>query len=296
MNEDIQREIERSLRERGRLRIERHAPQDVSPERELARLDAHVKTVAGRHLATMFDEEDAREAQAFPLQRDADFAGFKTQRQVTKHTLAYLRDTLAERPAISAYKVPRGSRIFSPPYDTDWGVGAAQAFFARLDGHVTSVSVPNGLSAGGVGFFLTTNEPALVSIVPFGEYNWTWIAFANLPFARTRGGMGITIYTDGNPDPTQSREQVLWDASGFQTFHGASGRGAIADAASPAFGFGTVPLAPALLNMVPGSHYLVWIWCWQTCAGLKEDDPYIGFMNFEMPAVSIDAGAPLVIR
>ena len=107
--------------------------------------------------------------------------------------------------------------------------------------------------------------------------------------------MGITIYTDSEPQPTMSRQPVLWSVSGMTSWKGANGSGRIADAASPAFGLGTVPLAPALVNMVPGSRYLVWVWCWQT-SRLEKDDAFIAFLNFHMPFVTIDAGPPIVIH
>jgi hypothetical protein len=107
--------------------------------------------------------------------------------------------------------------------------------------------------------------------------------------------MGITIYTNSEPQPTMSRQPVLWSVSGMTTLSGQKGSGRIADAASPAFGFGTVPLAPALVNLVPGSRYLVWVWCWQT-ARLEKDDPFIAFLGFSLPFVTIDAGPPILIH
>ena len=56
-----------------------------------------------------------------------------------------------------------------------------------------------------------------------------------------------------------------------------------------------MPLAPALVNMVPGSRYLVWVWCWQI-SRLAENDPFIAFLSFLMPFVTVDAGPPLVIH
>ena len=153
----------------------------------------------------------------------------------------------------------------------------------------------NGFSAAGIGFYLTTNEPVLAAITPQGTYDWNWVAFENLPFARSRGGMGITIYTNSEPQPTMSRQPVLWSASGMTSFSGQQGSGRIADAASPASGFGPVPLAPTLINMLPGSRYLVWVWCWQI-SRLEKDDAFIAFLRFSMPFVTIEAGPPILIH
>lgn len=150
-------------------------------------------------------------------------------------------------------------------------------------------------SAAGIGFRLTTNEPVLASITPQGTYDWSYTALQDLPFARSSGGMGLTIYTNGAAMPTFNRQPILWNVSGIPQFSGQKGNGNIANAASPAFGFGTVPLAPALLNMVPGSQYLVWVWCWQT-AQLQEHDAFMAFLSFFMPLVTIDAGPPIVLH
>jgi hypothetical protein len=113
--------------------------------------------------------------------------------------------------------------------------------------------------------------------------------------------MGIAIYTNSGPQPTMSRQPVLWSVSGMTTPFGQNpgkkGSGQIADAASPTFGLGTVPLAPALVSMVPGSSYLVWVWCWQTTRlELEKNNKFIGFLSFEMPFITIDAGPPILIH
>ena len=168
------------------------------------------------------------------------------------------------------------------------GVGA----FSRFDGKVFALPKTDAFSAAGIGFYLTTSEPVLAGITPQGNYNFSYTAFHEDPFARTSGGMGITIYTDTETTPTLSRQPVLWNASGATLLSGAKGGGRIADAASPAFGFGTVPLAPALFNMVPDSRYLVWVWCWQTA----RHDAFFAQIGFSMPLVTVDASPPIVIH
>jgi hypothetical protein len=105
----------------------------------------------------------------------------------------------------------------------------------------------------------------------------------------------MTIYVDGAPQPAVSKQVTLWNLSGATRLTGDYKTGRIADAASPAIGFGTVPLAPALVNMVPGSSYLVWVWCWQLARNIG-NGTFIAFMNLKMQFVSLDAGPPIIIH
>ena len=82
---------------------------------------------------------------------------------------------------------------------------------------------------------------------------------------------------------------------GVTRFTGDSRTGRIADAASPATGFGPIPLAPVLLNMFPGNSYLVWVWCWQVLQ-VHSGAAFLAFLKMSMPFVTIDAGPPIVIK
>ncbi len=295
MYDEIKRRFEERISAVPRFGIERVAIEEVDGERDTLLIAEHVTKNLDRHISEMFDDTDASEAAAQPLDAIREFGGLRTQRQLEKHVFEQISVGLNSPIRSFDYVVPSGSQVFGPPYDKEWAEGNGIAFGARIDGKVFTIPKDNGFSAAGIGFYLTTNEPVLATITPQGTYDWNWSAFADLPFARSRGGMGITIYTDSAPEPTLSRQQVLWSVSGMTTFSGEKGSGRIADAASPAFGFGTVPLAPAFVNMVPGSRYLVWVWCWQT-AHLDEQDGFIAFMRFIMPFVTIDAGPPIVLH
>jgi hypothetical protein len=289
LHDQINRNIAHRISEGPRLSIERISTEDMDVSHDTGRISAHISSELQRHLYEMYDDTDASEALANP--RDAiRFGSLLTRRQLEKHVTEHVSVGIGKTKALD-FVVKNGSRIFGPPYDREWSEGNGIAFGGRLDGKAITTPKANGFSAAGIGFYLTTNEPVLAAITPQGTYNWSWSAFENLPFARSRGGMGIAIYTDGEPNPTMSRQPLLWSLSGMTAFSGQKDSGRIADAASPAFGFGTVPLAPALVHMVPGSRYLVWVWCWQT-SQLESDDAFIAFLSFTMPFVTIDAGPP----
>ena len=291
MYERIWEQLTERLGDRAPLRVERALITDTDGQQDASLLTTHVRSRMDRHLNEMFDSDDAAEADAHRVEV-RDFGGLRTRRQLEKHFVEKVRADLGVTRAFD-YIVPSGSRVFGPPYDREWSEGNGIAFGARFDGKALTLPKANGFSAGGIGFFLTTNEPVLAAITPQGTYDWNWSSFGDLPFVRSRGGMGLTIYRDGQL--AYSRQAVLWSVSGATTFSGQKGSGRIADAASPAFGFGAVPLAPALLNMEPGSQYLVWVWCWQT-ATLQPNDPFIAFMSFHMPFVSIDAGPQIPLH
>ncbi|PSB20695.1 hypothetical protein C7B65_07310 [Phormidesmis priestleyi ULC007] len=295
MYDEIKRHIEQRISEGQRFSIERSAIADTDGDRDTSLISAHVTSELDRHISEMYDDTDAAEAAAQPRDEVREFGGLRTRHQLEKHFVERLSVDIASTVKTFDFTVPSGTRVFGPPYDREWSEGNGFSFGGRVDGKAITIPKRNGFSAAGIGFYLTTNEPVLAAITPQGTYDWNWSAFENLPFARSRGGMGITIYTNSEPQPTMSRQPVLWSASGMTTFSGQKGSGRIAEAASPAFGLGTVPLAPALINMVPGSRYLVWVWCWQT-SQLEEDDAFIAFLSFSMPFVTIDASPPILLH
>lgn len=295
MYDDLKRQIEQRLNQVPRFHIERMATGGIDAERDISFFSAHVTAELDRYTREMYDDIDATEAAAHPRNTIPDFGGFQTQRQMEKHFLEQISMDIGSSITAFDYTVPSGSRVFGPPYDRTMVLGNGLSFGGQIDGKVYTIQTPNGISEAGIGFYLTTDEPVLAAITPQGTYDFSWAAFEFLPFARSRGGMGITIYTDSEDQPTLSRTPVLWSISAMTALTGHTGNGQIADAASPAFGLGTVPLAPALLNMVPGSRYLVWVWCWQI-AKLEPNDRFIAWLQFAMPFVTIDAGPPILLH
>jgi hypothetical protein len=193
------------------------------------------------------------------------------------------------------YIVPRGSHVLGTPYDREWQTGGGIAWGARHDGKATTFGV-NGFSAAGVGFYLSTSSdvPLMASVTPEGFYNYNWSSFEDMPFLRSSGGIGLTVYTNEEPNPSMSLKPTLWSLSGVTRFTGDKGQGRIADASSIYQGpFGPIRLAPILLNMTPGVRYLIWVWCWQTLQ-TRESSPFISFMSMEMPFVSVNLSTPPV--
>lgn len=190
------------------------------------------------------------------------------------------------------FVVGAGCRMVGTPYDLDYALGSAIAFLAKNDGKVTSVGT-DGQAAGGVGFYLTSQTEVDVSITPRGDYNFSWLSLADAPGWRSFGGLGITIYSNGDPQPVFSRQARLWDIRGAHAWQGGTGSGAFAEAANPGVpgGFGPVPLAPVIVRLQPGRRLLVWVWSWQVS---NRTEKTIAFLSIRVPAVTICASPPLV--
>lgn len=232
------------------------------------------RALFAEHVRSQFETEAAAATDAHRVEV-LDFDALQRRRQLEKHLHEKIRVDLAISRALTV-TATSGGRVISPPYDREWSEGNGFAFNARNDCTVYTLPRANGFSGGGIGFFVSTNESALVGIAPQGDYNWNWASFADLPFVRGRGGMGITIFRDGQLE--SSLQSVLFDVSGATSCTGQSGSGRIADAAGP-----------ALVHIEPGSQYLVWVWCWQTIA-MQPNDPFLAFMSFYMPFVAIETG------
>lgn len=115
------------------------------------------------------------------------------------------------------------------------------------------------------------------------------------PGWRSFGGLGMTIYSDGDPQPVFSRQIRLWDVRGAHAWQGGTGSGALADAANPGVpgGFGPVRLAPVIVRLQPGRRLLVWVWSWQVS---NPAEGALAFLSMRVPAVTVCASPPLVIR
>lgn len=296
MYDQIRHRIEHRLNRRPPLRLERVSVGDDDGERDTALISAHATAELERQMDGMYDERDAAEAAEHTADSARLFGGLRSRQQLQNHLVERVVADIAAPQLAYDFTITGGSRILAPPYDREWAVGTGVAFGARVDGKVMTLPDDNGFSAAGIGLYLTVDQPVLAAITPHGSYDWNWVAFQDLPFARSSGGLGITIYTDGRPQPTTSALRSLWNVSGMTQFSGQKGNGRIADVTSPPFGiFGPVPLAPVLLSMVPGSRYLVWVWCWQT-SRMGPDDAFIAFLQVHMPFVSVNAGPPIVVR
>jgi hypothetical protein len=294
MHDSIRRRVEERRTQASAVRIERIAKDVESGERHLSLMSSHVTSELKRRMIEMDADTNVATATAHSSDALREFGGLRTREQLESHLVERLSLDVFTPSTTFDLTVQSGTRFLGPPYDQDWSEGNGMGAFARFDGRALTITKDNGFSAAGIGFFLSTTETVLAAITPQGTCDWSWAAFGDLPSARSRGGMGLTIYTDGQQQPTHSHQPVLWSVSGVTAFTGDKGSGRIADAASPAFGLGTVRLAPALLQMVRGSTYLVWVWSWQIAR--ETGDPFIAFSSFDMPLVTIHAGPPVIIH
>jgi hypothetical protein len=192
--------------------------------------------------------------------------------------------------------VSQGTWLVGPPYDAEWAAGSGLAFGATVDGSLFTIS-GDGFSAAAVGFYVSSPDVLTVALTPQGDYDFSWFSVNAAPALRSRGGMAITVYQNGNPTPIEDRRAVLWNVSGVGPWSGQHGTGRIADAASPAWGFGPVPIAPVYVSTAPGRRFLVWVWCWQINQLIPPTGSgFLAMMRCKMPAVAVNAGPPIIIH
>lgn len=217
-------------------------------------------------------------------------------------------DTLLERYGFEVHRPARtfeltvreGCRIQGTPYDLDWSVGTGFGFLARFDGTVITVS-SEGFSAAALGFYLSSSQAATVAVTPSGQYEYSLLAVKDTPGLISQGGLGVTVYYENgtSPAPAYSRRIWLWDERGDlrkgKLLGGVTGNGQIASASSagPPGGFGPVPLAPILLTLDPDERVLLWVWNWQATVN---HDGFVAFLTMAMPAVTVCAGPPIIVR
>ena len=295
MYNEIKSRLEKRFAAQPRVLIERVSVAHDGERDPAALLSEHVADVLALHrreLAATSVPIDAHDGTAGAV---SAFGGLHTRRQLEDHVVEHVISSLSDPPLAFDIMIPSGTSVIGTPYDRDYSQGSGLGLLARFDGKVITLPSDSGFSGAGIGFYLTVDQLSLVSITPQGNYDWNWSAWANLPGARSSGGLGITVYADADTIPVMSRQVILWSLSGATQFSGQKGSGAIANAASPSFGFGSVPLAPALVTMNPGSRYLVWVWAWQTSV-LPPSAPFIAFLRFVMPFVTVSAGPPIIIH
>ena len=80
--------------------------------------------------------------------------------------------------------------------------------WAHIDGEMFVIG-SDGFSASGFGFFVESDQDGVVSIVPQGICDSSWLSFDNVPHLRSTAGAGIVVY-DGT-DLLASRQPILWD-------------------------------------------------------------------------------------
>jgi hypothetical protein len=222
------------------------------------------------------------------------FGGFGSAAALERHVEEWRFEKQNALPHVMDLVIPVGHRFVTPPYDHDWATGAATPL-AKLDGTML-VFGAEGFSANGVSMMLSSTEPLLTSVIPQGVFDFSWASLDNYPSLRSRGGLGILVYENANPAPVLERQSVLWSVAGVSQFTGGQGSGRFADATMPSAPFGPIPLAPAVINMLPGRSYELWMWVWQVAHYGVASPAFLSFLRCKMPLVQVDAGPPINIH
>lgn len=264
------------------LALERDIPGPTALDSDVDVFSRHL----GGELARMTTELDAPAVEEERLGRDAALLHRTVMDRLEERIGVAVRDV--------SFTIGSGCRVVGTPYDVDFSVGTAFGFGAKHDGKIISVGT-EGEAAGGVGFYLTSSAEVDMSITPQGDYEFSWFSAAHAPGWRSFGGLGITIYADGAPDPVLNRKVRLWDVHGAGLLQGGTGKGAFASASSPTlpWSFGPVPLAPVIVRLQPGRRLLVWMWSWQVSNRVEGT---LAFLSMRVPAVQLCGSPPLVLH
>jgi hypothetical protein len=329
LSDEVKKLIDQRISKLPKYGIERVSSEETDYEQDTSFISELMTSVYERHKSEIYDKTDVAETAAQPEEKVRDFGVFKTQRQLAKYIVEKLfksepglytggvdvnfpklDDSLYETGPVRTFPLPYECRIFAPPYEVSiLKDGGEPDFRFSASSSSGNLRVTNdslnlaSFSLAGVGFYVSTKKPVLASITPEGTYQWSWYSGTSQPLLQSRGGLGIAIYKDSEPQPTWSREVLLWSESGIikldlELFAGKKGNGRIADAASPTFGFGPIPLAPALVNMVPGPRYLVFVYCFQTTINplIFGSDTFNTNLSIRVPSVTICENPPIVVR
>jgi hypothetical protein len=302
MHKEFEKTINKIISQKNHFPIERILINEKDRDQHSSLFSANVASILKGQINEMYDAKDIAEAAEISRKKLPAAYDNWSKRQLRKH----ITDKIASKTIGPAKKFDisflESCRNLVPPYDLQWSshVLPGSDTLSPYDGannpggfNMIVTSKEFGYLAMGIGFYLTTNEPVSASITPQGLYEWEWSSFATQQFTRCRGGLGLTIYTDGETNPTISNQATLFSVTGVNAGQKDSGSGRITDATTPASPYGfVVPLAPAVLNMFPGSQYLVWVWCW-TATHIEEAELFMGLVNFHMPQVTICTGAPI---
>lgn len=190
-------------------------------------------------------------------------------------------------------KVDWGDQFVVPAYDEWWATGSGMPW-AHTDGSMMVVGA-DGFSASGFGIYLESDDSGIVSVSPQGLSNSSWVSFEHLPNIRSKAGAGVVVY-DGTT-LLVSRQPILWDVKGAGRFEGRNFKlpyGAIATPPYPG-SFGTVPLAPVLAPIQPGSRLLVWFYLWHLGQNMSGRVPFLAMLSAKIPLVTVAFGkGPIV--
>jgi hypothetical protein len=166
------------------------------------------------------------------------------------------------------------------------------AFGARKDGKFSILGL-EGWSASGIGLYLQSEEDALATLTPLGSYQYSMFSPTAGSQAHSKGGMKVVAFS-GSPSPTYEWECQLFDYRPADApLGGVSNTGQVKDAASPAWGFGSRPLAPFNVTVKGGESVLVWIYNWLDVQQ-NGDEKIFGAIITTIRGIILDWGPPLV--
>lgn len=255
--------------------ISRHTAAAEVAERDSAAFDAHMLTVAqARGMNLAFRKQAARPDAI--RQRVSDLAPLFHFRSDP------LRDV----------HVASGMRMFAPPYDVSWNTGTGTPL--NQDG-TPMVLGSDGFSAAGFGFYLTADRHVSVYVMPLGRFTGSWANFGGAPPLHSSGGTGTVVYNEGRL--ILSREPVMWSVRDPASFTSAKFDVPFADTATPALpdSFGTVPLAPVLVEMLQDQKFLVWFYVWQVNEHV-DGKSFLALSQAQVPLIAVNIGPPLFLH
>jgi len=204
-----------------------------------------------------------------------------------RHVEAIRKGIIAGPSTAFNFTADPGWQMLAPPYDVNWGTGAA--FADKADGKMT-VLVGDGFSAAGVGVVLSVTRRSLVRVRPIAPYHYDWGNIAFRGPASSKGGLGVLAYFNRDAQPFLDKRGHLWSDSQLPPNTGnGKGSGHLADTLS----------GDVLITMDPGNNYLVWTWAWGMGHMTAQEDRLslsLAQISCRVPAIVVDAGPALVIR
>ena len=212
----------------------------------------------------------------------------KIAEKAHKRRVDAIRKGVFEEPATAFnFTADPGWQVLAPPYDVSWGTGAG--FGDKSDGKMFAL-IGDGLSAAGVGVFLSITKRSLVRFRPIAPYNYNWGNIAFRGPASSKGGVGVLGYFNNNSQPFLDRRGSLWIDSQVPPNTGnGSGSGHLADRL-----WGDV-----LILMDPGNTYLLWTWVWGMGRMSAQENRLslsLAQITCRVPAIVVDAGPAPVIK
>jgi hypothetical protein len=242
-----------------------------------------------------------------PATLASGLTAIRRDREVLREAAHFAATLFRPMPTLEA-TLPPGITILAPRYDRLWtslnGSSSVSGYSGfenpaehpLFTGRVGAIVAQSMYTLQGLGMYVSVTAPSLVAITPMGTYQAGISGFLGAPSLRSTAGLGALVYQGASPTPVVSRIVEVWRIAGLGHKESVQVDGTIRDAASPAFGFGPVPLAnPMLAHMQPGITYTIWFWCWIRTA-IAANEYTLGAITMHLPFVVVTAGPPPIIK